>query len=50
MLLLLMLRAGAEQAAEATVAKYYSFADKTVVAVVADVASRGRAGSRGNCC
>ena len=49
-LLLLMLRAGAEQAAEATVAKHYSFPDKTVVAVVAEVASRDRAGIRGNCC
>ena len=47
-LMLLMLRAGAEQAAMKTVAKHCLFPDHTEVAGVADVESRGSAGSRGN--
>ena len=47
-LMLLMLRAGAEQAAMKTVAKHWLFPDQTEVVGVADVESRGSAGSRGN--
>ena len=49
-LLLLMVRAGAEQAVEATVAKHCSFSDRTVVAGVTYVESRDRAGIIGNGC
>ena len=50
LLVFLMLRTEAQQAAEAIVSEHWSFPDRTDGAVVADDEGRGRTGSRGNCC
>ena len=45
-----MLISEAKQAAEATVAKHCLSSDRTVVARIADVESRGVESNRGKCC